>query len=259
MTTPYLRSTPTGLAPEPIARSPWSAEMLHGRLIGGAAARALETDFGAARWRAGRLTVDLFRPAAMSELTIETRAVREGRRIRVADALVTCGGHLVARATVLFLAEGREPPGNIWRPDAESWPTPDSLPDHGYEVGAFPAWRIKGVDGGFASAERGRVWTNETAPLVDDEEMSPFVRAAVSADLACPMANGSDEGLHYINGDYTLALGRYPVGTWVGLRVSNQIAAGGISIGSCVLVDRNGPFATSTGSSLATAPLDEPG
>lgn len=196
MTTPYFRTTPTGLAPGPIARSPWSADMLHGRLIGGAAARALETEFGAAGWRAGRLTVDLFRPAAMAELRIATTAVREGRRIRVAD---------------------------------------------------------------FASAERGRVWTNDTAPLVDDEEMSPFVRAAVSADIACPMANGSDEGLHYINGDYTLALGRYPVGPWIGLQVSNQIAADGISVGSCVLVDRHGPFATSTGSSLATAPLEDPG
>jgi hypothetical protein len=73
----------------------------------------------------------------------------------------------------------------------------------------------------------------------------------LSGDVACPLANSSDEGLHYINADYTMLIGRYPVGEWIGLEVAQQIDADGISMGSAALVDRTGPFATSGGVSLA--------
>jgi len=79
---------------------------------------------------------------------------------------------------------------------------------------------------------------------------SPFVRAAVSSDVAVPLANSSDEGLHYINTDYTLALGRDPIGDWIGLEAAAQITAAGMSVAGPTLFDRHGPFATSSGVSL---------
>ena len=85
-----------------------------------------------------------------------------------------------------------------------------------------------------------RIWTRETTRLVDDEPVSPFVRTALSGDIACPLANSSDQGLHYINADYTMLIGRYPVGEWVGLEVTQQIDADGISMGSATLVDATG-------------------
>ncbi|MCP4224121.1 MAG: thioesterase family protein [Actinomycetia bacterium] len=111
------------------------------------------------------------------------------------------------------------------------------------------------MDGGFGTGQHSRVWTYDSRPLVDDEPVSPLVRAAVSSDLACPLANSCDDGLYYINADYTLTLGRHPVGTWIGLEVAQQIAADGIALASCTLVDKRGPFAISTGSSLTTPPL----
>lgn len=232
--------------------------MLHGRLLGGLAARALERDVVDDGWRVARLTVDLFRPAAMAPVEISTSLIRSGRRIRVADVLVNCGGHLVARVTGLVLLASDEPPGRIWRPSPERWPDPETVGDDPAD-GSPDAWLVRTVEGGFGTGERTRVWTNDTGCLVDDEPLSPFVRAAVSADLACPMANSSDQGLHYINGDYTLSLARYPVGPWIGLEVAQQLAADGISLASSNLVDRDGPFAISTGSSLVTTPLDAGG
>jgi len=61
--------------------------------------------------------------------------------------------------------------------------------------------------------------------------------------------------LHYINADYTMLIGRYPAGEWVGLDVTQQIDADGISMGSATLVDRTGPFATSGGVSVARSPV----
>jgi hypothetical protein len=229
--------------------------MLHGRLLGGLAARALEAEHGAPGWRAARLTVDLFRPAAMALVEIEVRPIRVGRRLKVIDALMRCDGHDVGRATAVFLAESEEPPGRIWRPAPEPWPDPLSIASSEPGSSDHDGWWFRTVHGGFGTGEHTRVWTRETTPLVDDEPLSPFVRAALSGDMACPLANGSDEGLHYINADYTMLIGRYPVGEWVGLEVAQQIDADGISIGSATLVDRAGPFATSGGASLARPPM----
>jgi hypothetical protein len=258
VTDPYFQSVGGGVSPFPHAHAPWGEDMLHGRLLGGLAARALEAEHGAPGWRAARLTVDLFRPAAMAGVDIDVRPIRAGRRIKVTDALLRCDGHDVGRATAVFLAESERPPGRIWHPTHEPWPDPDSIdtsqagsPDHA-------GWWFRVVQGGFGSAERTRIWTRETTCLVDDEPVSPFVRTAMSGDIACPLANSSDRGLHYINADYTMLIGRYPDGEWVGLEVAQQIDADGISMGSATLVDRIGPFATSGGVSLARPSMMTP-
>ncbi len=228
--------------------------MLHGRLLGGLAARAIEAEHGQAGFRAARLTVDLFRPGAMEPATVTTTRVRDGRRIRVVDSTVIVGGHEVARASCVLLAEAAEPQGTPWRPEPWRSPHPDTLETRTTEG----HWEIAEVEGGFGADGRARIWTRETAALVDDEPLSPFVRAAVSGDLASPLANSSSAGLAYINADYTLAMARYPRGEWIGLEAAHQLADTGISSASCTLYDLDGPFATSTAVALANPPLPPP-
>ena len=257
MTQPYFQPVDGAFRPDPRAHGPWAEDMLHGRLLAGLTVRSLEHELGRPGWRAARLSVDLFRPAAMAPVSVEVRPVRQGRRIAVADAIATCDGHEVCRVTGLFLPEGDEPPGKVWSPDPEPWPDPETLPPPDDLTGAEEDddWLFRVVSGGFGSAERSRVWTNDTIALVAGEEMSPLVRAAVSGDIACPMGNASDQGIHYINADYTMFLARYPVGAWIGLEVAQRVAADGIAVASATLVDLEGPFATSTGASLARPPL----
>ncbi|MET0325982.1 MAG: acyl-CoA thioesterase domain-containing protein [Ilumatobacteraceae bacterium] len=258
VTDSYFHSDGSGVMPFPRAHAPWGDDMLHGRLLGGLAARALDAELGAPGWRAARLTVDLFRPAAMARVHIDVRPIRDGRRIKVADALMRCDGHDVGRATAVFLAESTAPPGLIWRPPPAPWPEPESIEPSGAGAPGDDGWWFRGVQGGFGTGEQTRVWTRETLHLVDDESVSPFVRTALSGDIACPLANSGDQGLHYINADYTMLIGRYPVGEWVGVEVAQQIDADGISMGSATLVDRTGPFATSGGVSLARPPMTSP-
>jgi hypothetical protein len=257
VTDPYFEPSTDGFRPTPRAHGPWATDMLHGRLLGGLTVRSLEAELGEPGWRAARLTVDLFRPSAMAPVTVEVRPVRQGRRIRVADAVATCDGHEVCRVTGVFLPEGEEPPGRIWSPRPEPWPDPETVPPPDDLTGAEEDddWLFRVVAGGFGTAQRTRVWTNDTVPLVAGEETTPLVRAAVSGDIACPMGNASDQGIHYINADYTMFLARYPDGPWIGLEVAQQLADGGIAVASATLVDRRGPFATSTGASLARPPL----
>lgn len=260
MTGYYFSHADQALRPAPEAHAPWATDMLHGRLLGGVAARALEAEFGDHGWRAARLTVDLFRPSAMAPVHVTVSPVRVGRRVRVADAEIECDGHAVARVTAVFLPVSEDPPGKVWEPVAAPWPEPDAVLADEAPAGAaeVDGWQFRGVDGGFGTGERTRVWTNDTWSLVDGEVMSPLVRTAVSGDVACPLANSSDQGLHYINADYTMLIGRYPVGSWVGLEVDHRIAADGISVAGATLVDRDGPFATSGGTSLVRPPLEPP-
>lgn len=258
MTDAYFTADRNDLVPEPRAHGPWAEDMLHGRLLGGLAARAIEQQHLAPGWRISRLTVDLFRPAAMAPVQIATTLIRQGRKVQVIDALMTCDGHEVGRVTALALVTGEDPPGEIWRPASEQWPDPDTLdaPVDGTGDAEADGWLFRTVSGGFGTAEQSRVWTNDTVALVAGESMSPLVRAAVSGDIACPLANSSDDGLHYINADYTMLLARYPVGDWIGIEVAQQLQSSGISIASATMVDEAGPFATSSGSSLVRPPLD---
>ena len=176
MTDSYFQSVGSGVLPLPHAHAPWGDDMLHGRLLGGLAARALEAEHGAPGWRAARLTVDLFRPAAMALVEIDVRPIRAGRRIKVIDASMRCDGHDVGRATAVFLAESEEPPGRIWRPRHEPWPDPDSIetseagsPDHA-------GWWFRVVGGGFGAGEQTRnhqpAWSGEPASDVSIESGS---------------------------------------------------------------------------------------
>lgn len=254
----YFEETEDGFVPSALARGPWSPDMLHGRLLGGLAARALEAEYGDAGWRAARLTVDLFRPAAMAPVQISLQPVRQGRKVRVIDAAITCDGHDVGRVSAVFLVTSDDPPGSIWRPDHEAWPDPETVTSDGTTGSAeHNGWLFRVVDGGMGTGERSRVWTNDTVELVAGEAMSPLVRAAVSGDIACPLVNFSDQGLHYINADYTMLLGRYPVGDWIGVASTEQIQEGGISMAMATMYDADGPFATSGGSSLTRPPLEE--
>ena len=128
MSDAYFERTPAGFVPDPGARGPWAEDMLHGRLLGGLAAQELELAHAETGWRIARLTVDLFRPAAMKTVQISVVPVRLGRRVRVVDAVLTCDGHDVGRVTAVVLATSQEPPGAIWRPAESVWPDPDSLP-----------------------------------------------------------------------------------------------------------------------------------
>ena len=173
----------------------------------------------------------------------------------------------MARVTGLFVVEGNEPPGTIWKPERSSWPDPESLPDpQSLNDPADPGdgatgeaehdgWLFRTVEGGMGTGKRSRVWTNDTLSLVDGEAMSPLVRAAASGDIACPLANSGTEGIHYINADYTMLLARYPRGEWVGLEVAQQIDSDGIALASATLVDVEGPVATSGGASISRPPL----
>lgn len=237
-----------GLQPLPEARSPWAADMLHGRFLAGLAARATEQEDHDPALRLARLTVDMFRTPPMTPLVVRTSVVRDGRRVRVLDVSIRAGEVEVARASALMLRTGEHPTADVWHAPAWDAPAPDDFPSPPSEAaGEIGGWDIRLMTpGGFWTSDRKRLWTRDTWQLVAGEDPSPVVRAALAADLPNPLANSGAEGLQFINPDLTLFLARPPVSDWIGLEVTDHVGSDGIAVGSCMLHDIAGAIGSST-------------
>jgi hypothetical protein len=232
--------------------------MLHGRLLAGLAARAVEDVSDDPALRVVRLTVDMFRSPPMSALQVGTRVVRDGRRVRVVDVSIRSGDLEVARSRALELRTGEQPDSKMWRAPEWDAPPPETLPPPSdWDVAG--GWDIRLLTpGGFWTAERKRLWCRDRWQLVAGEEPSPVVRAALAADLPNPLANSSADGLQFINADLTLSLARLPVSEWIGLEVADHFGHDGIAVGSCTMYDTAGAIGSSSVCALAnTATLAE--
>ena len=254
----YFLSTPDGLQPVPEARSPWSADMLHGRLLAGLAARAVEGDDPDPERRLARLTVDMFRSPPMSAFDVTTHVVRDGRRVRVAEVSIHSAGVEVARASALMLRTGDHPVAAPWQSPEWAAPRPDTLPAAG-EGDAGGGWDIRLLTpGGFWTAERKQLWARDRWQLVAGEQPSAAVRAALAADLPNPLANSSADGLQFINADLTLFLARLPTSEWIGLEVDGHLGHDGVAVGTCRMYDTAGAIGWSTVCAITnTATLSE--
>jgi hypothetical protein len=212
--------------------------MLHGRLVGGLAARALENEHAGEGLHAARLTVDMFRNSPLTPLRVTTKRIRDGRRIRVADAEISSARGVIGRASLVLLRRGERPSGEVRSTPPWDAPAPADL--------GAPLWRPDGwrppFDLWYIGEDRRRVWIRESHPLVAGEKSSPLVRTALAADFASPLSNAGTEGLRYINADYTLYLSRLPLGEVVGLEATGHLSDEGIATGQCAMHDESGPI-----------------
>jgi hypothetical protein len=92
---------------------------------------------------------------------------------------------------------------------------------------------------------------HETRPLIDDEPLSAFTRAAMAGDVTASIANWGTQALQFINADYTVTLSRLPEGPHIGLASLTHCSHDGVATGSATLVDRNGPIGTGVSVGIA--------
>lgn len=228
--------------PDDIARGPWDRESLHGRVLAGLIAHAVEREHGDPELQCARLTVDMFRLAPFAPLAVTTRPAREGGRIRVIDATITAAGVEVARGSVVMLRRTDEPEGQVWSPPAWQVPPPEQVPPPRVEGDRpfQPMWETRNIEGAFGTVGQKRAWIREARPLVDGEPLTPFTRVAVACDFTNPFANSGDRGLNHVNADATLYLHRLPVDEWIGFEVTSHHSTAGVAVGECALYDREG-------------------
>lgn len=235
-----------GFQPTRYAQSHWGDDHLNGPAVVGLAAREMERRHGADDFMPTRLTVDLFKAARGVLTTVQTRLVRDGRRVRNVECDVVQDGVTVARGVLVSYRRSSPPPGEQWSPvpdfvmpaAAESEPDSAVTPFTGSdEVG----WTRK--VGEHQNASRTR-FLDRTIAVVAATPNTPFVRAAMIAESTSLTTNLGTHGIGYINGDLTLALARLPEDGWLGTQADAHWAADGIAVGSATLFDSVGPFGT---------------
>jgi hypothetical protein len=242
---PYFAADGEAFVPGPQACSPWSPDMLHGRLLAGLAARAVEKLYAEDVFQLARLTVDLFRAPPVAPVGVDASLVRAGRRVRAAECRFSIEGQEVARAYALLLRRGEQPTGRVWTSAPWSVPGPEELPPPppSDEPRGFGAPELRLISpGGFTVVGQKSVWLRERRALVAGEPLSPAARVAMAADLANPLANWSDAGLQFINADLTVHLVRGPASEWIGLEVAGHLSEAGVAFGHCNLYDVRGPI-----------------
>ena len=172
-----------------------------------------------------RLMVDLLRPVALQSLEIHSSVVRDGGRLRLVDAAMTQNDVLVARASALFLRRRERTVNTVWTspvtmPAVPAEPTvlADDLPMVLHSYGRDPVAGSPGIAPGEWQHDGQKfAWMRETKPLVDDEPLSPFTRAAMAGDVASSLTHWGTEGLQFINADYTITVSRLPESVYIGL------------------------------------------
>ena len=249
---PFFRRVGETYQPTPSSRGPWSPTSLHGRVVAGLLAQAIEQRYGEPEFMPARFTIDMYRLPDLSAAEVTVKPVREGRRIKVIDAEYIVAGVSMARATCVFLRKSENPEGTVWTPSNWDVPKPaDIPPPQDARGGMGGMWATRPISGGFGTVGEKKLWMSEVRDLATDEPFTPFTRVAVAADFASPYANSGDKGLGWINSDITLYLHRLPVTEWVGFEVKNHGATDGVAIGECWLYDEQGPIGTSSVMALA--------
>ncbi|WNG83446.1 thioesterase family protein [Mycobacterium sp. ITM-2016-00316] len=220
-----------------------------GQVVGGLLARAVERHAADSQMQPARLTVDIMRRIALRPIQVDSSVVRTGNRMCAIDAELVQDGHVVARASALYLRRGQHPQPEPWStpvtmpaapPERHNWPE-----DRPMFITCFGRDPAAGGDGTqWKHTGPKYAWVREVRPLVDDEVLTPFVRAAMAADLTSSVANFSVDGLRYINADYTLTLSRLPESALIGLAALTHHGAAGVATGSATLFDARGPIGT---------------
>ncbi|HEX3919134.1 MAG TPA: acyl-CoA thioesterase domain-containing protein [Caulobacteraceae bacterium] len=250
---PFFRRTGDLYQPTPASRGPWSPTSLHGRVVAGLLAHAIEAEYGEPEFMPARFTIDMYRLPDLSAAEVKVRPIREGHRIKVIDAEYLVNGMSMARATCQFLRKGENPDGAVWSAPNWSVPKPADIPPP--EDGRGPMggmWATRRIAGDFGTTGSDKkLWMSDFREVVEGEALTPFGRVALAADFASPFANSGDKGLGWINSDITVYLARLPTTEWVGFEVKNHQDDAGVAIAECWLYDEAGPIGTSSCAALA--------
>jgi len=250
MTNAYFTSTDdTVFHPTAAAGGHWGAGQLSGPAVAGLAAHALERDFGRAGFLPARFTIDLVKPARQVPTVVETRVIREGRRVRYTECEVLQNNSLVARASMVQYLQSEAPAGQEWTA-GDAFPGPDPAVGDGLLVGSDEGgWSVLGVEHQNASRKRAYYRGRD---VVAGVATTPFVRAAVVAEAATNMVlNMGSNGIGYINGDLTVTLSRLPRNDFLGVQGDSRLAVAGVATGTATLYDDDGPFGTAIITALA--------
>ncbi|MGD9792962.1 MAG: thioesterase family protein [Acidimicrobiia bacterium] len=255
MTSAYYELIDGLLHPTDLSVGPWTPNVQHGAAVCGAVTRAVEALPTAQPMDIVRQATDLSRGVPMGPTRVDTRVLREGKRLQVVEADIIVGGEIYARANVLRMRRSpviddadRPAP---WPGEAEAGARPEvnahpELWNGPLAMSLQPMWERW-------QPGRGAVWIKMTSELVAGEPLTPPLRASLSAEMI--MTSGHAVSLDryiVINADISMSLTRMPIGDDIRVTSTVRLSDDGYGVSEGELYDTTGRF----GSGLKSLLID---
>jgi hypothetical protein len=204
-----------------------------------------------------KLSVDVFAPVPVAELTVRTEVVRDGKRVQCLAASVSSGEREYVRATAWRIREAGTPA----TPPAAPPPLPPAEGEpswltSGFGYGRATEWRF--VKGSATEIGPATAWGRSRVPLVPDEEITPLERLALFADSGNGISYALDFDTHlFVNVDLVISLFRAPEGEWVCMDSETVVGPSGRGLTRSTLYDMNGEVGSAS-QTLFVAPREGP-
>ena len=171
---PFFTRDRDAFIPTPVASGPWDPNSLHGRVITGLLAFAIEQRHGADDFVPARLTVDMFRLPTLAPIEVTTKLIRDGQRIKVVEADFYSGGVSMARASCQLLRKTQNPQGRVWSPPNWEVPAPaDVAAPEDPRLGMHGKWTVRPIVGSMGTVGPRRLWMREVRDLVEGTPLTP--------------------------------------------------------------------------------------
>jgi hypothetical protein len=225
-------------------RGPWDPGSQHAGPPSALLGRAIE-HLEPEGFQVARFTMEILKPVPIARLVVDARAVRTGRRVQFAEATLSAGDELVARASAWRIRAStgaveptpEEAPPFAGPLDSERFETPAAWnPDRGPSYFEGMEWRF--ARGTFLETGPASAWMRMRHPLVEGEEISPLSRVLIVADSGNGIsAETNFEKYVYINVELSVHLFRMPVGEWVCLDAVSCIDDSGVGLAQSILWD----------------------
>lgn len=223
---------------------PWHPEMLHGGAPAGLIAWAVE-QARAPGLAVLRFTMDLLKPVFRAPLQLETRVLRQGKRMQILDITLSNAVEPLCVARVVLGENRVDPQAALHSAQGlPAWPFngPEAYErsDFGYmramsgfqlEQGLHTEVEYRPVEG-CRGEGLGHAWFRLPLSVVQGETNTPLMNIALLADLANGIGQqllpGSSAGdtRGMINLDLDLHLLREPQGEWIGMQAATLRADG---------------------------------
>ncbi len=198
----------------------------------------------AAGLQLGRLSFDILGTMPIDVVEVETRVLRPGRTVELAEARMSHGGRAAVTLRAWLLA--RHDTGALAGDAFAPMPRPEEL-DEWRGLDDWPGEFVRTVDarGRRLGQGRAQVWVRPSVPLLEHEPISPTVRLLSVLDIA----NGvtprmPPQTVLFPNVDLTAHLIAQPHGEWLGFDTTVAYGSGGLGITHSVLHDVHGVVGT---------------
>jgi len=183
----------------------------------------------------------------VATLDIEIEVLREGRKLQLLQVRLLSEGKECVRASVLKLRDEPQdlPDHDGFRPLTFEAPPEDEprLPGFGSSLGFGSGMSAKIVRGEWGKPGPAAVWFRADRAIVEGEETTPVMRAALTADFCNGVSAVLDfQQWTFINADLSVSFSRDPVGSWILLDAETWVGNSGGGLAFARLADRDGYF-----------------